>query len=77
MAQQACEHIDGCPMFKYFCSIAKHIYADIYCRSNPEICERRKRRAAGKGSSSKSGAKSGTRKRKTTKTAAAAGDADG
>jgi hypothetical protein len=48
MAQQACEYINGCPMFKYFCSVAKTVYADIYCRTNPDICERRKRRAAGK-----------------------------
>lgn len=47
MAQQQCEYIDGCPMFKYFRNVAKRIYSDVYCTGDFQICERRKRRNAG------------------------------
>ena len=48
MAQAACEHVEGCPMFRYFRSTAKLIYQELYCLGNYADCERRKLRGSGK-----------------------------
>jgi hypothetical protein len=42
-----CEYVEGCPMFKYFRSIAKKVYAEIYCLGDYEVCRRRQLRQAG------------------------------
>jgi hypothetical protein len=43
---QNCEFIEKCPMFRYFRSVAKMIYQDMYCQGKFVDCERRKLRLA-------------------------------
>ena len=40
MDEQACDYLEGCPIFKYFRRSAKKVYIDMYCEGNYERCQR-------------------------------------
>ena len=48
MSEKQCEHVEQCPIFKYFKRIAQRVYMDLYCLGDYERCERRKLRLANK-----------------------------
>ncbi|NDJ76367.1 MAG: hypothetical protein GYB65_08910 [Chloroflexi bacterium] len=41
---EACQFLDGCPMFAYFCRAAKKVYREMYCEGDFAACARRQLR---------------------------------
>lgn len=44
---ERCEHLETCPMFKYFRKAAERVYRETFCEGDPSICKRRQLRNAG------------------------------